>query len=449
MVSDEWRELTAEEKEKWEVMAREDKARYIKEKDEYAGPWKVPADMKKPKDPTAPKKPTPAYFSFSNERRHTVKKDNPSAGNGEISKILSRMWKEADKETRSKYLEKEKTEREAYNKEVEKWKKERKESGRENWWEFEQPPEEPPKGRKRQKLDALANTASGSQAEGNGASLAPQANTFIPPSFQEQLSALSAQGNNSFFNSLLPGFSGNQNTAGAQASSSLGNNAFGGNMQAQNSGSSYDALQQLLNQQMGMGSSGQGPSQQNLGGGLGGLSSLFGSSSSGVGAFQNSMMQQPNQQNLLALLGGGAVGQQQQQQSQPSNSQGMNDFLLSSLLSSGGMQQQQQQQQQSLPSSFLQQGMSGNSLFQQQNNQGNTGGSALSSFLQQQQAPMGSSSNQPSDQMAMLQSLLQQQGGGITQANLQQQQLQQSRQPSNDNAALEEALARLVRGNQG
>ena len=114
MVSDQWREMSSEDKEKWEEMARQDKARYLKQKEEYSGPWKVPADMKRPKDPTAPKKPTPAYFSFSNERRQAVKKEHPTAGNGEISKILSKMWKEADVETRSVYVEKEKMERDLF-----------------------------------------------------------------------------------------------------------------------------------------------------------------------------------------------------------------------------------------------------------------------------------------------------------------------------------------------
>jgi hypothetical protein len=404
MVSDQWRELSAEEKEKWEEMAREDKARYLKQKEEYAGPWKVPADMKKPKDPSAPKKPTPAYFSFSNERRQSVKKDNPTASNGEISKILSKMWKEVDDATRAKYVEKEKKEREEYNKAVDQWKKERKESGRDNWWEFEQPAETG--GRKRQKLDLLANTAGSRQdTDPSAANLMPQVGGVmsLPQSLQDQLSALSNQQiNGSFLASLLPGLTGQ---------GSLSNNTFGGNMQA-------------LNQQ-----------QLGAGGGMS-LGGLFGSSPTG-GAFQNTGMQ-INQSNLLASLLG---GNRQQQQTLPSNAQGINDFLLTSLLAGSVQQQQQPQNLQSLQSSLLQQGFSGNSLLQ--NDQGNSN-SVLASFLNQQQQQIASSIQSQSDPMSILQNLMQQHNP----AQFQHQQ-QSYQQPQNNSTALEEALARLISGNNG
>ena len=418
MVSDQWRELTPDDKEKWEEKAREDKVRYHQQKDAYAGPWKVPADMKKPKDPTAPKKPTPAYFSFSNERRQFVKRDNPAASNGEISKILSKMWKEADEETRAEYVEKEKLERDEYNILVEKWKKERKESGRDNWWEFEQPPEGD--GRKRQKLDLLANTAGTQQDTGTHAESMMHQGTGglpFPLSFQDQLSALSTQqGTGSLLASLLPGLSGQ---------GSFGNNSYGGNMQ-------------VLSQQQQVGNAG----------GLS-LGGLFGSSSTGSG-FQNNGMQM-NQSNLLASLFGGNSGQQQQQ-----HAHGMNEFLLNSLLS-GGVQQQPQNIQ-SIQSLLLQQGFPGTSILQQQSDRG-ISNTAIASFLnhhqqQQQQQQMPPSNQIQPDQMVILQNLLQQQCGGNNPAFQHLQQQQQSfQQPSsnsnNNNSALEEALARLVNGNIG
>lgn len=57
MVSEAWRELNPEEKEVWEKKARKDKARYEVEKAMYKGPWKVPANKRTPKDPSAPKRP--------------------------------------------------------------------------------------------------------------------------------------------------------------------------------------------------------------------------------------------------------------------------------------------------------------------------------------------------------------------------------------------------------
>ena len=424
MVSDQWRELTAEDKEKWEEMAREDKVRYHQQKDAYAGPWKVPADMKKPKDPTAPKKPTPAYFSFSNERRQSVKKDNPAASNGEISKILSKMWKDADDETRAEYVEKEKMERDEYNILVEKWKKERKESGRDNWWEFEQPPEGD--GRKRQKLDLLANTAGTQQDTGpcpEGLMHQGTGGLAFPSSLQDQLSALSSQqGNGSFLASLLPGLAGQ---------SSFASNPYGSNM--------------------------QGLNQQQLGTAGGGLSlgGLFGTSSTGSG-FQNNSIQM-NQSSLLAsLFGGNSVQQQhqqqQQQQQQLSHAHGMNELLLNSLLS-GGVQQPQNMQ--SVQSLLLQQGFPGSSFLQQQNDQG-ISNAAIAAFLnqQQQQQQMPPPNQSQPDQLAILQSLLQQQCGGNNPAFQQRHQQQQSFHPpssnnNNHNSALEEALARFVSGNVG
>lgn len=54
LVSEAWRELDPDEKEVWEKKARKDKARYEVEKAMYKGPWKVPANRRTPKDPTAP-----------------------------------------------------------------------------------------------------------------------------------------------------------------------------------------------------------------------------------------------------------------------------------------------------------------------------------------------------------------------------------------------------------
>lgn len=419
MVSDQWRELTSEEKEKWEVMAREDKARYLKQKEEYAGPWKVPADMKKPKDPTAPKKPTPAYFSFSNERRQSVKKENPTASNGEISKILSKMWKDAEKETRAKYVEKEKKERDEYNKAVDQWKKQRKESGQNNWWEVEQPPETG--GRKRQKLDLLASTAGAhpQHAEpGSSASLLPdeRGGISLAPSIHDQLSALAAQqGNGSFLASLIPTLVG-QGT--------FGRNALSVNMQV------ASHLQP----------GGTGASSGPLGGEIS-LGGLFGSSPTGV-IFQNNGLPMSQSTLLASLLGGTNVAQQQQQQQQPPNSQGMNEILLSSLLS--GAIQQQPQNLHSLQSSLLQQRLSGGTMLHQHDEPGNPS-SALASLLgQQQQRQMTQSSQSTNDQMLLLQNLLQQQGGSGNSGLFQQQQHSIQKPPSN---ALEGALARFVSGN--
>ena len=127
MVSAEWRALGSEDRKVWEKLADEDKARYMKEKAKYSGPWKVPANLRKLKDPTSPKKPVPAYFAFSNARRQKVKSENPSASNAEISKILSQMWKSAPEDVREVYLEEEKRQRKAYTLGMQEWRLQQKE----------------------------------------------------------------------------------------------------------------------------------------------------------------------------------------------------------------------------------------------------------------------------------------------------------------------------------
>lgn len=124
-ISDEWRGLKPDAKREWEEMARKDKERYQREKAEYVGPWKVRTNLRKPKDPNSPKKPVPAYFAFSNERRQEVKNSNPSATNGEVSRLLSKMWKSAPDEVRKFYLDREAEEREKYTESMAKWKAKR------------------------------------------------------------------------------------------------------------------------------------------------------------------------------------------------------------------------------------------------------------------------------------------------------------------------------------
>ena len=107
----------------WEKKAQQDKVRYMAEKAEYKGPWKILANRRHPKDPSSPKKPVPAYFAFSNARRQKVKSDNPSASNAEISGILSNMWKEAPEAIRKVYVEEEASRRQEYAVEMEKWRR--------------------------------------------------------------------------------------------------------------------------------------------------------------------------------------------------------------------------------------------------------------------------------------------------------------------------------------
>merc|ERR1712130_1083113 len=97
LVSQEWKNLSAQDREVWEEMARKDKDRYAAEKAAYTGPWKIRAGNP-PKDSGAPKRPMSAFLAFSNCRRAGIKRKNPGATNADLSRILSKMWKEAPEE---------------------------------------------------------------------------------------------------------------------------------------------------------------------------------------------------------------------------------------------------------------------------------------------------------------------------------------------------------------
>jgi HMG (high mobility group) box len=123
LVSEAWREMPPDEKENWEKKARKDKARYEVEKSMYKGPWKVPANKRTPKDPSAPKRPMSAFLAFSNKRRAGLKREHPEATNADLSKMLSKTWREAPDELRKKYMDEEAGLRATYKIEVAKWRK--------------------------------------------------------------------------------------------------------------------------------------------------------------------------------------------------------------------------------------------------------------------------------------------------------------------------------------
>jgi HMG (high mobility group) box len=70
-------------------------ARYEEEKAGYKGPWKIAAHNKRStKDPSAPKRPMSAFLAYSNSRRAELKRQTPKATNADLSKMLSKSWKE-------------------------------------------------------------------------------------------------------------------------------------------------------------------------------------------------------------------------------------------------------------------------------------------------------------------------------------------------------------------
>lgn len=117
LVSEAWKNLTPQELEPFEELARKDKARYEIEKRMYSGPWKVSAE--KIRDPKAPKRPCSAFLSFSNNMRDRVKKRFPTASSAEILRELAKMWK--DSPERQVFIQRELASREQYKAAIAEW----------------------------------------------------------------------------------------------------------------------------------------------------------------------------------------------------------------------------------------------------------------------------------------------------------------------------------------
>lgn len=123
LVSQAWKELPADERSRYDEMARKDKARFEVEKTLYTGPWKVPAKKRSQKDPNAPKRPMSAFLSYSHAKRAEVKKENPHMSNAEISRILAQRWKEASDEEKKEHVDLELKLRQKYLTEIAAWRK--------------------------------------------------------------------------------------------------------------------------------------------------------------------------------------------------------------------------------------------------------------------------------------------------------------------------------------
>jgi len=121
LVSVAWKELSAEERDKWEEMARQDKLRFEVEKSLYTGPWKVPAKKRSQKDPNAPKRPMSAFLAYSHARRASVKVKNTGMNNAEISRVLAQMWKVAPEEEKKEHIDLEYKLRQKYLTEIAIW----------------------------------------------------------------------------------------------------------------------------------------------------------------------------------------------------------------------------------------------------------------------------------------------------------------------------------------
>ena len=134
-----WKEATADDKLKYEELAKADKERYTKEMESYVAPPATNEDgnddpkddstvevarkknkvKKKKKDPNMPKRGLSSYIFFMQDRRKSIVAKDESLTLAEISKELGRLWKEATADDKLKYEDLAKADKERYTKEME------------------------------------------------------------------------------------------------------------------------------------------------------------------------------------------------------------------------------------------------------------------------------------------------------------------------------------------
>ena len=100
---EEWRGLSVKEKEPFEKLAEEDKARFEKKMATYVNPYASDDEPPSPKkrrkkDPNAPKAPLSVYLRFCNKMRPEVKEQNPDVPSKDLFVILASKYKEISTE---------------------------------------------------------------------------------------------------------------------------------------------------------------------------------------------------------------------------------------------------------------------------------------------------------------------------------------------------------------
>jgi len=103
-VSQAWKELNEEEREKCNDLSRMDKLRFEVEKSLYSGPWKVLVRERNQKNPDTPERPMSAFLAYSHVNRDSVKAKDKDMNNIEISRVLVEMWKQASEEEKERYI---------------------------------------------------------------------------------------------------------------------------------------------------------------------------------------------------------------------------------------------------------------------------------------------------------------------------------------------------------
>lgn len=119
--------MTPEEREFWEEKSKDDQYRYNEEMMAFHEAQARSKPVKK--DPNAPKRPMSAFLAFSNQRRASLKRSNPSLTNSDLSKALSQIWKNSPPEIKKEYIDQEAHLRAKYKEAMVAWRQSKKSSG--------------------------------------------------------------------------------------------------------------------------------------------------------------------------------------------------------------------------------------------------------------------------------------------------------------------------------
>lgn len=139
LAADAWKEVTKEEKEKYEKQAEQDRLRYQSEMVDYVPPVdqedgrgsgdeeaggsskKQQKKKKQKKDKNAPKGGLSSYIIFSNEMRQQIKEENPTLSLTDISKSIGAKWRDMTAEDKLPFEEKSKLDKERYKSEMQRY----------------------------------------------------------------------------------------------------------------------------------------------------------------------------------------------------------------------------------------------------------------------------------------------------------------------------------------
>ena len=128
ILSEEWKFLSHAEKAVWEEESLADRARYQTERAAYNKTNPRRHTKTQQLGGGAPKRPMSAYLMFSNARRGTVKKEHPELSNGDLSRALSKQWREASPSRKAEYVQREQELRQQYKVDMTEWRKQKAEN---------------------------------------------------------------------------------------------------------------------------------------------------------------------------------------------------------------------------------------------------------------------------------------------------------------------------------